>query len=66
MIPFPGSETFKKLEFENRILTKDWSKYDASHSVYQPKNMSTTELEEGVYRVWSKTASFMEKLKYSF
>lgn len=66
MIPFPGSETFKKLDKENRILTKDWSQYDGSHAVYQPKNMSTAELEEGVYWVWTKTAGFMEKLRYSF
>lgn len=65
MIPFPGSDTFTKLDKDNRILTKDWSQYDGSHSVYQPKNMTTTELEEGVYWVWRQTASFMEKLKYS-
>ncbi|TPH15720.1 B12-binding domain-containing radical SAM protein [Litorilituus lipolyticus] len=66
MIPFPGSESFKKLDAENRILTKNWSKYDGSHSVYQPKNMSTEELEQGVYWVWKKTASFTERLKYLF
>lgn len=66
MIPFPGSESFKKLDADNRIITKDWSKYDGSHSVYQPKNMSTTELEEGVYWVWKKTSSFVEQLKYIF
>lgn len=64
MIPFPGSETFKKLDDDNRILTKDWSQYDGSHSVYQPKNMTTDELEEGVYWVWKKNLSFMERLKY--
>lgn len=66
MIPFPGSESFKKLDADNRIITKDWSKYDGSHSVYQPKNMSTDELEEGVHWVWKKTSSFMEQLKYIF
>lgn len=66
MIPFPGSETFKKFDKENRILTKDWSQYDGSHAIYQPRNMSTAELEAGVYWVWTKTASFMEKLRYSF
>lgn len=66
MIPFPGSETFNKLDADNRILTKDWSKYDGSHSVYQPKNMTTDELEEGVYWVWKKTSSFMDRLKAYF
>jgi len=66
MIPFPGSESFKKLELDNRILTKDWSQYDGSHSVYQPKNMTTAELEEGVYWVWKQTASLLERIKYIF
>jgi radical SAM superfamily enzyme YgiQ (UPF0313 family) len=66
MIPFPGSETFIKLDKDSRILTKDWSQYDGSHSVYQPKNMTTVELEEGVYWMWKKTSGFMEKLKYMF
>lgn len=66
MIPFPGSETFKKLEADDRILTKDWSMYDGSHAVYQPKNMSIAELEDGVAWIWSKTSSFTEKLKYWF
>ena len=66
LIPFPGSESFNKLDSENRILTRDWSKYDGSHSVYQPKNMSTAELEDGVYKVWKKTSGFMQRLKYIF
>ncbi len=48
MIPFPGSETFSQLEREGRILTTDWSKYDGSHPVYQPKNMTVRELENGI------------------
>jgi len=66
MIPFPGSETFRKLDAAGRILTKDWSQYDGSHAVYQPKNMSTTELEEGVYWIWEKNTSFLERIKYWF
>ncbi len=52
LIPFPGSETFRKLDEEGRILTKDWSKYDGSHAVYRPKKMTPEELEEGTYFVW--------------
>ncbi|MFA0544439.1 radical SAM protein, partial [Vibrio sp. 10N.222.52.B7] len=54
MIPFPGSESFNQLEREGRLLTKDWSKYDGSHSVYQPSRMSVEELEEGLYWIWRK------------
>jgi len=66
MIPFPGSETFNMLDKDGRILTKDWSQYDGSHAVYQPKNMTTSDLEEGVYWIWNKNTVFLEKLKYWF
>ncbi|WP_425667294.1 B12-binding domain-containing radical SAM protein [Vibrio tubiashii] len=66
MIPFPGSETFKKLDQEGRILTKDWSKYDGSHAVYLPKKMTASELEEGIYWIWSKNTSFVDKMKSWF
>ena len=47
LIPFPGSRTFQELEAEGRILTRDWSKYDGGHAVFQPKLMSPQQLEEG-------------------
>ena len=62
MIPFPGSETFCQLEKEGRILTTDWSKFDGSHPVYQPKQMTVSELENGIYWVWKKNASLKEKI----
>lgn len=66
MIPFPGSETYKKLNDDGRILTHDWSKYDGSHVVYQPKSMSKTQLEEGLTWVWKKNTSFMQQMRYWF
>lgn len=54
MIPFPGSETFKKLDKEGRILTKDWSKYDGAHAVFQPAGMSCEELENGTWKVYKE------------
>ena len=66
VIPFPGSETFEKQDSEGRIITKDWSKYDGSHTVFQPKSMTAKELDEGVYWVWKETASFLERAQYWF
>ncbi|MCT4586367.1 MAG: B12-binding domain-containing radical SAM protein [Carboxylicivirga sp.] len=54
MIPFPGSDTYKKLEAEGRILTKDWAKYDGSHAVFKPAKMSSEELEIGTWEVYQK------------
>jgi radical SAM superfamily enzyme YgiQ (UPF0313 family) len=61
VIPFPGSETFNNLDKEGRILTKDWSKYDGTHVVYQPKKMTRKELLNGVYWVWQEYESFSKK-----
>lgn len=66
LIPFPGTETFRKLDEQGRILTKDWAQYDGSHVVYQPLNMSASELDQGVYQVWKKNTGMLEKLKYWF
>lgn len=45
--PFPGTPLFDALEKEKRILTKDWSKYDIQHVVFQPKHMSPQDLLDG-------------------
>jgi radical SAM superfamily enzyme YgiQ (UPF0313 family) len=54
VIPFPGSETYKKLEKEGRILTKDWSLYDGGHVVFKPQNLSEEELITGLDWLWEK------------
>lgn len=59
IIPFPGSKTYEDLDGEGRILTKDWSKYDGTNVVYQPKMMSKEDLENGTFWIWKET----EKLK---
>lgn len=66
MIPFPGSATFEKLDKEGRILTKDWSLYEGSNAVFQPKLMTPQQLEEGLWWFWYQQASFMDKVKYAF
>ncbi len=47
LTPFPGTPLFDTMEKENRILHRDWSKYDLSHVVFQPKNMTVEELQQG-------------------
>ena len=46
LTPFPGTALFKKMEAENRLLTRDWRKYDSMfHVVFKPKNMSAGQLQ---------------------
>ena len=48
LTPFPGTPLFEKLDRQGRILTRDWSKYNSrTDVVYQPKEMSSTELLAG-------------------
>lgn len=64
MIPFPGSNTFKKLNDEGRILTTDWSLYEGETVVYKPLKMSVEDLEYGLYWFWGKNATIIEKVRY--
>jgi radical SAM superfamily enzyme YgiQ (UPF0313 family) len=48
LTPYPGTPLFRRLEGEGRILTRDWPKYNGrTEVVYQPKQMSTSELRAG-------------------
>jgi len=47
LTPFPGTEIYKSLEAEGRIINRDWSLYDMEHVVFRPKNMTVDELQAG-------------------
>ncbi len=66
LTPLPGTEYYKKLDEEGRILTKDWSMYDAHHVVFEPKQMTPLELQietmkghSNFYSVWEIAKVFM-------
>lgn len=55
--PFPNTPLYKRLEAEERILTRDWELYDGQHVVFQPKHMSVRELQLGIETAWKHTYS---------
>ncbi|MDI7259793.1 MAG: radical SAM protein [Thermodesulfobacteriota bacterium] len=57
MAPYPGTDSFARLEGEGRIFCRDWEKYDSLNVVYQPLLMSVEELEKGMRRVWKEVFS---------
>jgi radical SAM superfamily enzyme YgiQ (UPF0313 family) len=57
LTPFPGTPLFRRLESEGRILTRNWDLYDVQHVVFQPKNMTVHELEQGLERAWKDVYS---------
>ena len=56
--PFPGTEFYRELEAEGRIIEHDFAMYDVEHCVYQPKQMTKEELEAGVAWAWKETYSW--------
>ena len=57
MAPYPGTDSFSRLEKEGRIFCRDWEKYDSLNVVYQPLRMSVVELEKGMRRIWKEVFS---------
>jgi len=71
LTPFPGTPLFTRLEKENRIITKDWSRYNMKDVVFIPKHMTPEELKEGATYVakeffsWKSIINrFMLSLRY--
>jgi len=47
LTPYPGTPLFRQFEAEGRLLHRDWSRYDTSHVVFQPRHMTPEALAEG-------------------
>ncbi|MCG8615397.1 MAG: radical SAM protein, partial [Desulfobacterales bacterium] len=54
LIPFPGTPLYRRLDEENRLLTKDWSLYDGDNVVFAPKEMTADELKQGSHGFWQE------------
>lgn len=58
LTPFPGTRLYRELQAENRIIERDWSKYDGSHVVFRPIKLSVEELEAGLRRMYARFYSW--------
>ena len=69
LTPYPGTPLYERLAAEGRILTHDWSKYNArTDVVFEPKHMSGAELLHGfneVNRRFYSMGSIYRRLKKS-
>ncbi|MBN1620985.1 MAG: B12-binding domain-containing radical SAM protein [Endomicrobiales bacterium] len=52
LTPYPGTQLFKHLNEEKRILNYDWSKYSWYNCNFKPKNMTAGEVKEGLKQVY--------------
>jgi radical SAM superfamily enzyme YgiQ (UPF0313 family) len=64
--PHPGTYLYNKLEKENRIITKDWSKYNEGNVVFIPKKMSKEKLFQGIKKASREYYSFSNSFKRCF
>jgi radical SAM superfamily enzyme YgiQ (UPF0313 family) len=53
LTPFPGTPLFDELEKENRILIKDWSKYNGKNVVYRPNHLTSEDLMNGIQKMYN-------------
>ena len=49
LTPYPGTGLYEKLNSEDRIIDRDWSRYNTNNVVFKPKCMSPEKLLYGYY-----------------
>ncbi len=66
MTPYPGTPVFEKLFSQGRILTDDWSKFDASKVIIRPENIAPEELLDRYNKIKWQFYSNLSILKRSY
>jgi anaerobic magnesium-protoporphyrin IX monomethyl ester cyclase len=59
LTPLPGTQVYRQLEAEGRLLHKDWSLYDGLHSVFSPRNMTADELQKGMIECFGEFYTYL-------
>ncbi|WP_158230975.1 B12-binding domain-containing radical SAM protein [Rhodopirellula bahusiensis] len=57
LTPYPGTPLFAQMESENRLLHRDWNRYDTAHVVFQPKRMTVEQLQAGYEHCYERLFS---------
>lgn len=63
LTPYPGTETYKKMKEEGRIITDDLSLYNTANIVYKPLGMTPEELYDGYIKMYKDVYSFKNIIK---
>jgi len=62
LTPLPGTEFYRRIESEGRLLHKHWEYYDAMHVVFKPKLLTPKQLQEGMISCFSDFYSYTSGL----
>jgi radical SAM superfamily enzyme YgiQ (UPF0313 family) len=68
LTPIPGTDLFDEMEEQKRILSRDWSLYDVTHVVFEPKLMKVEELYDNywkTYRRFFNRSGILRRLSYT-
>lgn len=63
LTPLPDTRLHQQFVEDRRILDPDWSSYDLTHVVFNPKTMSPRELEDMVWEMFERCYSLPNTLK---
>ncbi len=66
LTPFPGTQVYKTMFQENRILHTKWEQYDMNHVVYKPKKLTPGQLQEGFNWAYKKLYGYRSIFKRLF
>lgn len=58
LTPLPGTDFYKQLKEQGRLLHEDYSKYTATQCVFYPKNFTPYELDNAYWELYQRTYSF--------
>ena len=50
--PYPGTPMWDRLVEQDRLLTRDWSKYNDANIVFRPAQMTPDQVTDGYLRLW--------------
>jgi radical SAM superfamily enzyme YgiQ (UPF0313 family) len=50
--PYPGTPSWHRLVKEDRILTREWRRYNDANCVYQPRQLTPDQVVGGYLRLW--------------
>ncbi|MDP2838856.1 MAG: radical SAM protein, partial [Syntrophales bacterium] len=60
LIPYPGTEFYRKFEREGRIICTDYTKYTGGTVIVRPRNMTVEQLQAGYNRFTRDYYKIME------
>jgi len=62
LTPLPGTVFFNQIVEEQRLLHRNWEFFDAMHVVFQPKNFTPSELQQGMIDCFSDFYSYSKAI----